>query len=244
VSDDLLEKKKAKELAGKVRDAIEGAGGDGNVEVKVNSQRLVSVDSGLTDGQTEYLVTNLTFSEFETAMANKKQAAAEDLAVTSNEANAEASQGELKPTVPNGVPETSNDVQLPEEGQTQEPATVKEEPAHKEEEHQAIVEEKRTHKEEEEAVVEEKPDHQEEITVEHIALKKKPSALLVPVATILEQEIGLGPKTAPLPVSPGFSRNSLLANLEAQHRRETLKKYGPRKIAFGTKPLESIPQTC
>lgn len=260
VSDDLLEKKKAKALAQEVRQAIEARCEEGQVDVKVEDQRLVSVDSGI-DCHTEYVVTSLTFPDL-AGLSIAPQAGESKEQVTSRPEH----------MIPNGVSVPSHGVPLPKEGQKQEPAIVENKPVQKEEtteeqkpvhskEEEAVVEAKpvRNKEEEEEAVVEAKPVHKveeagvegqpktkrEPIVVEHILIRKKPpSALVVPVSSITELELGLGPKTATLPASPGFSRNSHLANLGPQQRRETLKKYGPRKIAFGTKPQETNPMTC
>jgi len=243
VSDDLLEKKKAKALAQEVREAIEARCEEGQVDVKVEDQMLVSVDSGI-DCHTEYVVTSLTFPDV-AGLSIAPKAGESKEQVTSRPEH-----------IPNGVSVPSHGVPLPEEGQKQEPAIVEDKPVQKEEtkeeqkpvhskEEEAVVEAKPVHKVEE-AVVEEQPKIKlEPIVVEHILIRKKPpSALVVPVSSIAELELGLGPKTATLPASPGFSRNSHLANLGPLQRREALKKYGPRKIAFGTKPQETNPMTC
>lgn len=77
VSDDLVEKKKGKQLAGEVRASIEHAGAEEHVAVNIENQKLVTVDSGIADGLSEYLVTNLTFSEPNDTMPMKH--AADDL---------------------------------------------------------------------------------------------------------------------------------------------------------------------
>lgn len=70
VSDDLIEKKQGKKLAGEVREAIKEVSEDEHVSVRVENQSLVSVDSGLDD-TSSYLVTNLTFPSDEPSAAKK-----------------------------------------------------------------------------------------------------------------------------------------------------------------------------
>lgn len=151
VSDDVVEKKKAKELAGKVRDVIQGTCEESHVGVKVENQRLVSVDSGV-DGATKYLVTNLTFPEYEASMATRKHAEEEE------EQSKTIRQSE-QPILSNGAPQTE-----PEEA-----------PARKDVE---AVEEKPALKEEETAGEEEATVRLKHLLI----VKKKPAKLELPVA--------------------------------------------------------------
>lgn len=200
MSDDLVEKKKGKKLAGEMRAGIEHAGAEGNVAVNIENQKLVTLDSGSVNGLSEFLVTSLTFPEFANSMA-KKRAAEADLAAK-NEAD--------KVSKPEQI--TNNDVAVQQPSKDQLPVSACQEDEPKQQS----------------AKVEEKPSHNDPIP------KKKPCPLVLPLAkSHLNPNL---PKSPSVPTSPGFSRNSSLANLGPQELRQTLKKYGPKKTALGRTP--------
>ncbi|KAG0592111.1 hypothetical protein M758_1G195200 [Ceratodon purpureus] len=236
VSDDLLEKRKAKKLAAEVRAGIQHAGTDGHVAVNVENQKLVTVDSGSTDGLSEYLVTNLTFTEFNDTMATKH--AAEDSAVI-DEANRLSKEQPInnEATVPEQpinneatVPEqpTNSEATVPEQPINNE-ATVPEQPA----EEQVPVPAAQEDEHKQPAIVEDTP------TLKNPIPRKKPCALVLPSVGAMSNINSNIPRTPTVPTSPGFSRNASLAVLTPQERRQTLKTYGPKKTTFAPSPKKS-----
>lgn len=246
MSDDLLEKKKAKELAGQVRQAIEDTCGESNVEVNVKNQRLVSVDS-INDESTDYVVTNISFP-CTTESANKKQSEPAD---EGDKADNKATATAEEPVTTEPEQAVTNHAEPEQQGtdngngnvpadHTSSNGTGTAEEAAKEEEKVRAARAEEVGLAAAVGVEDTPPVTSTE--GEPVTAKKKPSALVLPIANLLEQEAQLGfqpgPKTATLPTSPGFSRNSHLANLEPAERRQALKRYGPRKFGFlGGKPI-------
>lgn len=206
VSDDMIEKKEGKQLAGEVRAGIENAGAEGRVAVKIADQKLVTVDSGPAGRPSEYLVTNMTFSKSNDTTA-QNHAAAEDLAA--KDAADRVSKEQLSNNEATVPEEPANDqAPLPaaaQEDEHKQPPTLK-------------------------ATVDQKPPALEDLCI----AKQEPGALVLPPVGAMSSLNPNRPKTPSVPTSPGFSRIASLAELERQDRRQALKKYGPEKSGLGT----------
>lgn len=176
------------------------------------------MDSGV-DGATKYLVTDLTFPEYEASMATRKHAQEE-------EEEAEQSKTTWQPEQPilsNGAPKTE-----PEEASARKDVQVVEEkPVLKEEESAAGAEEEAT------------------VRLKHLLIvKKKPAKLELPVAAAAGALLEPGPKTPTLPTSPAYSRNSHLANLGHFQRHTVFERSGLRMAASESITVQAIPLTC